>query len=69
MVFLQEVVPASLSVLQENCPDYRFFPGGNSDYFTAVMLRTRDVVYEESSIYPFFSSKMMRSLLKVKVGL
>ena len=37
-MFLAEVIPASQSILEEECPAYCIIPGVEEDYFTAVML-------------------------------
>ena len=67
VVFLAEVIPASQSILEEECPAYCIIPGSEEHYFTAVMLHNTSVQLEDSTILPFDSSSMYRNLLTVKV--
>ncbi|XP_041361676.1 tyrosyl-DNA phosphodiesterase 2-like [Gigantopelta aegis] len=66
MVFLQEVIPKSLKLIEKLCPQYQAIPGGRDDYFTAVLLKSGSVEFESSNIVQFFSSLMERNLLGVK---
>ncbi|XP_067667027.1 tyrosyl-DNA phosphodiesterase 2-like [Haliotis asinina] len=66
IVFLQEVTPLTLPMLENGCSMYQVIPAGDIHYFTAVMLRVGHVVYEDSSVTPFHSSKMLRNLSTVK---
>lgn len=66
IVFLQEVVPVSLEVLEKHCTSYQIIPGNESGYFTAVLLRVGDVVFKDSVVIPFLGSLMGRNLLTVK---
>ena len=42
-------------------------PGGQDDYFNAILLKSGFVQFESSDIIQFFSSLMQRNLLSVKV--
>ena len=39
VVYLQEVVPETLKIVEDNCPTYQLIPGGMEEYFTAIMLK------------------------------
>ncbi len=41
VVYLQEVVPESVRILEENCPMYQLVAGGATEYFTVIMLKVR----------------------------
>ena len=68
VVYLQEVVPASLPILEEKCAQYHMLPGGSQKYFTAMMLKVSSVTVKGHEVLPFHSSVMMRNLLKVEVS-
>ena len=67
LVLLQEVVPESLVILQNECPQFRIIPAGNEGYFTAIMMHDLYVVYESHEIFQFYSSVMLRNRLTIKV--
>ncbi|XP_046584288.1 tyrosyl-DNA phosphodiesterase 2-like [Haliotis rubra] len=66
VVFLQEVIRLTLPILADGCNMYQVIPGGDNHYFTAVMLRKGHAQYEDSSVTPFPTSRMLRNLLSVK---
>ncbi|XP_064596729.1 tyrosyl-DNA phosphodiesterase 2-like [Liolophura sinensis] len=66
VVFLQEVVPQTLSILEKECPEYQVLPGGQQGYFTAILIKVGVVVLEDQDIQMFYSSRMMRNLLSAK---
>ncbi|XP_067667648.1 tyrosyl-DNA phosphodiesterase 2-like, partial [Haliotis asinina] len=66
VVFLQEVTSLTLPILAEGCSMYQVIPGGDKHYFTAIMLREGYAQYENSSVTPFPTSRMLRNLLSVK---
>ena len=39
VVYLQEVVPRTVKIIEDNCPTYQLIPGGVEEYFTAIMLK------------------------------
>ncbi|GAB1609208.1 tyrosyl-DNA phosphodiesterase 2-like [Argonauta hians] len=63
VVFLQEVVPDSLAVLEKYCPGYHVGVSGDTGYFTATLLKEGDVRVLTEEVSPFFTSVMCRSLL------
>ena len=67
LVLLQEVVPESLVILQNECPQFRIITAGNEGYFTAIMMHDLYVVYESHEIFQFYSSVMLRNRLTIKV--
>ena len=64
----------TLVVLHENCSAYQCLVGRpyneeavDGGYFVAMLLRKEFVDYESHEVVPFYSSKMARCLLQVKV--
>lgn len=66
-MFLQEVVPESEEIIQENCPMYHMIPGNDEGYYIAMMLKTGHTHVEETKILPYPNTTMMRNMLSVKV--
>jgi tyrosyl-DNA phosphodiesterase 2 len=74
IIYLQEVVSETLSILQEKCsPAYRCIVGRHSsgeptvgEYFVAMLLRNESVEYVSHNVLPFYTSQMGRCLLKVE---
>ena len=67
MVFLQEVVPHNLEVLESLLGEYLIVPADGNGYFTAMLLKMATVKYEEHSIQAFYASKMGRNLMVTQV--
>ena len=67
MVFLQEVVPHNLEVLESLLGEYLIIPADGNGYFTAMLLKMATVKYEEHSIQAFYASKMGRNLMVTQV--
>jgi len=75
VVYLQEVVPETLEIIQRKCDRYRCIVGRFSadeemlegEYFVVILLRRDAVVYMSHEVLRFHSSKMGRVLLKVQV--
>ena len=67
VILLQEVVPQSLVILENECPQFQILAAGKEDYFTVIMMHIAAVVYESHEIIPFYSSVMMRNMLRIKV--
>lgn len=67
IVFLQEVVPDTLSYLQDLLPQFVFVVGDTSQYFTATLLRRTTVHFDAHTIIPFPNTTMGRNLLSVQV--
>ncbi|NXF95314.1 TYDP2 phosphodiesterase, partial [Eubucco bourcierii] len=68
VVFLQEVVPPHLSLLQKRLGNYTVIPGNVDAYFTAIMLKKSRVKLLKHEIVPFPTTSMMRNLLVVHVS-
>ncbi|NXQ52486.1 TYDP2 phosphodiesterase, partial [Anthoscopus minutus] len=75
VVFLQEVIPPHLPLLQMKAGNYTIIPGkkepsGNiDDYFTAIMLKKSRVKLLKHEIVPFPTTAMKRNLLVVHVSI
>ena len=67
VVFLQEVVPASEEIIAQKCPQYEFIPGGDIEYYTAIMLKRSSVERKSFKVTPFPNSVMMRNIITVSV--
>ncbi|NXG42714.1 TYDP2 phosphodiesterase, partial [Psilopogon haemacephalus] len=67
VVFLQEVVPPHLGLLQKRLSSYTIIPGNIDGYFTAIMLKKSRVKLLKHEIIPFPTTSMMRNLLVVHV--
>jgi len=65
-VFLQEVVPDSLAILESKLINYKCIQAGGEGYFVAVLLKTATATYEDHCIEPYGQSRMGRNLLMVK---
>ncbi|KAM9302546.1 LOW QUALITY PROTEIN: tyrosyl-DNA phosphodiesterase 2, partial [Morus bassanus] len=68
VVFLQEVVPPHLCLLQMRAGSYTIIPGNIDGYFTAIMLKKSRVKLLKHEIIPFPTTSMMRNLLVVHVS-
>ncbi|NWI69866.1 TYDP2 phosphodiesterase, partial [Todus mexicanus] len=68
VVFLQEVIPPHLSLLQMRAGNYTIIPGNIDGYFTVVMLKKSRVKLLKHEIIPFPTTSMMRNLLVVHVS-
>ncbi|XP_054020390.1 tyrosyl-DNA phosphodiesterase 2-like [Dryobates pubescens] len=68
VVFLQEVVPPHLGLLQKRLSNYTIIPGNVFGYFTAIMLKKSRVKLLKHEIIPFPTTSMMRNLLVVHVS-
>ncbi|NXV90951.1 TYDP2 phosphodiesterase, partial [Calonectris borealis] len=69
VVFLQEVVPPQLCLLQTRAGSYTIIPGNIDGYFTAIMLKKSRVKLLKHEIIPFPTTSMMRNLLVVHVSI
>ncbi|NWH62028.1 TYDP2 phosphodiesterase, partial [Geococcyx californianus] len=69
VVFLQEVVPPYLFLLQMRTSSYTVIPGNVDGYFTAIMLKKSRVKLLKHEIIPFPTTAMMRNLLVVHVSI
>ena len=69
IVFLQEVVPQSESVLRETLPDYQFFSGNRDavDYYTLTAIHKKYVELKSNEVIEFNNTSMGRNLLKTRV--
>lgn len=67
VVFLQEVVPQTLDILEKECPEYQILSGGRQGYFTAMLIKVGVVILEDHDVQMFYSSRMMRNILSAKV--
>ncbi|XP_030911508.1 tyrosyl-DNA phosphodiesterase 2 [Geospiza fortis] len=69
VVFLQEVIPPHLPLLQMKAGNYTIIPGNIDEYFTAVMLKKSRVKLLKHDIVPFPTTAMKRNLLVVHVSI
>ncbi|NXV74048.1 TYDP2 phosphodiesterase, partial [Atlantisia rogersi] len=68
VVFLQEVIPPYLCLLQMRAGSYTIIPGNVDGYFTAIMLKKSRVKLLKHETIPFPTTSMMRNLLIVHVS-
>lgn len=68
VVFLQEVVPTSVKVMEQSLPGYKLLVGNTVEYFTATLLRKSRVKYESHEVYPFSNTAMGRNVTYVKAS-
>ncbi|XP_009955591.1 PREDICTED: tyrosyl-DNA phosphodiesterase 2, partial [Leptosomus discolor] len=68
VVFLQEVIPPHLCLLQMRAGSYTIIPGNIDGYFTVIMLKKSRVKLLKHEIIPFPTTSMMRNLLVVHVS-
>ncbi|XP_063182467.1 tyrosyl-DNA phosphodiesterase 2 [Chroicocephalus ridibundus] len=69
VVFLQEVIPPYLCLLQMRAGNYTIIPGNVDGYFTVIMLKKSRVKLLKHEIIPFPTTSMMRNLLVVHVSI
>ncbi|NXW32004.1 TYDP2 phosphodiesterase, partial [Phaetusa simplex] len=69
VVFLQEVIPPHLCLLQMTAGSYTIIPGNVDGYFTVIMLKKSRVKLLKHEIIPFPTTSMMRNLLVVHVSI
>ncbi|NXT48399.1 TYDP2 phosphodiesterase, partial [Pluvianellus socialis] len=69
VVFLQEVIPPHLGLLQMKAGNYTIIPGNINGYFTVIMLKKSRVKLLKHEIIPFPTTSMMRNLLVVHVSI
>ncbi|XP_068253181.1 tyrosyl-DNA phosphodiesterase 2 [Nyctibius grandis] len=69
VVFLQEVIPPQLCLLQTRAGSYTIIPGNIDGYFTVIMLKKSRVKLLKHEIIPFPTTAMMRNLLVVHVSI
>ncbi|XP_026275618.1 tyrosyl-DNA phosphodiesterase 2-like isoform X2 [Frankliniella occidentalis] len=63
VVFLQEVIPSTLSYIENKLPEYKCIASGDGEYFTATLLRRFTTYYDSHRVVDFPGSLMGRSLL------
>ncbi|NXH34641.1 TYDP2 phosphodiesterase, partial [Myiagra hebetior] len=68
VVFLQEVIPPHLPLLQMKAGNYTIIPGDIDGYFTVIMLKKSRVKLLKHEIIPFPTTVMRRNLLVVHVS-
>ncbi|KAF4792327.1 Tyrosyl-DNA phosphodiesterase 2 [Turdus rufiventris] len=69
VVFLQEVIPPYLLLLQMKAGNYTIIPGNIDEYFTVIMLKKSRVKLLKHEIIPFPTTAMKRNLLVVHVSI
>ncbi|POI25802.1 hypothetical protein CIB84_010448, partial [Bambusicola thoracicus] len=69
VVFLQEVIPPYLCILQRRAGGYTIIPGNVDGYFTAMLLKKPRVKVLKQEIIRFPTTSMMRNLLIVHVNI
>jgi hypothetical protein len=69
IVFLQEVIPSTESILRQNLPKYEFFSSNENvvDYYTLTLINKDLVKVESNQIIDFEETSMGRNLLKTRV--
>jgi tyrosyl-DNA phosphodiesterase 2 len=69
IVFLQEVIPTTESILRQNLPKYEFFSSNENvvDYYTLTLINKDLVKVESNEIIDFEETSMGRNLLKTRV--
>jgi len=65
-VFLQEVVPESLTILESKMTNYKCVQAGGEGYFVVILLKKATAAYEDHCIEAYGQSRMGRNLLMVK---
>ncbi|NXL90175.1 TYDP2 phosphodiesterase, partial [Alectura lathami] len=68
VVFLQEVIPPYLCILQKRAGSYTIVPGNIDGYFTVMLLKKSRVKLLKQEIIGFPTTSMMRNLLVVHVS-
>ena len=61
------MVPDAEEIIREKCPQYELIPGGDIEYYTAVMLKWSSVVKTSVKKTPFPNSVMQRNLMTLSV--
>ncbi|XP_050171835.1 tyrosyl-DNA phosphodiesterase 2 [Myiozetetes cayanensis] len=69
VVFLQEVIPPHLCLLQMKAGSYTIIPGNIDEYFTVIMVKKSRVKVLKHEIIPFPTTAMKRNLLVVHVNI
>ncbi|NXN81388.1 TYDP2 phosphodiesterase, partial [Bombycilla garrulus] len=69
VVFLQEVIPPHLPLLQMKAGNYTIIPGNIDEYFTVIMVKKSRVKLLKHEIIPFPTTAMKRNLLVVHVSI
>ncbi|NXO91213.1 TYDP2 phosphodiesterase, partial [Certhia brachydactyla] len=69
VVFLQEVIPPHLPLLQMKAGNYTVIPGNIDEYFTVIMLKKSRVKLLKHEVIPFPTTAMKRNLLVVHVSI
>ena len=67
IVFLQEVIPLTCSLIIKQLSNYTAIPAAESEYFTLVLLKNASVIRLSSKVEDFRGSTMLRALQVVKV--
>jgi len=66
VVFLQEVVPDNLAIIESKMISYKCVQAGGEGYFVAMLLKNTTVTFEDHCIEPYGQSRMGRNLLMAK---
>ena len=66
IVFLQEVIPQTLSYIQTNLPNYECISAKDDGYFVVTLLRRGRVYFDRRSVKDYPTSLMYRHLLAVQ---
>ena len=67
IVFLQEVIPETLSFIKSEMTDYECVAAGQSEYFVATLVRRGRMVMDKHQVVNFPNTRMRRNLLAVQV--
>ena len=66
IVFLQEVIPETFSLIKSEMTDYECFAAGQSAYFVATLMRRGRVVADKHQVLQFPNTRMGRHVLTVQ---
>jgi exonuclease III len=71
VVFLQEVISSTESVLREYLKQYSFFSGfmNCADYYTLTLISKNNVKFESNQIIKYEETSMGRNLIKTRVNM
>ena len=67
IVFLQEVIPETLSFIKSEMTDYECAAARQSEYFVATLMRRGRVVIDKHRVASFPNTRIRRNLLAVQV--
>uniref|UniRef100_T1IYM3 Tyrosyl-DNA phosphodiesterase 2 n=1 Tax=Strigamia maritima TaxID=126957 RepID=T1IYM3_STRMM len=66
VVFFQEVIPETLSLIEKYLPAYDIFQGNDVNYFVVILTKRSTIKCSDHRVIPFATSVMYRNLLVVE---